>query len=46
MPRAWRPTSGTERDGDSDLTEFFAGPRESRKGAEQAMQLLGRRLSS
>jgi hypothetical protein len=36
-----------ERDGDSDLAEFFRRAQgESRKGAEQAKQLLGRRLSS
>ena len=35
-----------ERDGDSDLAEFFRRAQgESRKGAEQAKQLLGRRLS-
>jgi hypothetical protein len=36
-----------ERDGDSDLAEFFRRAQaESRKGAEQAKQLLGQRLSS
>ncbi|MCE3556425.1 hypothetical protein LWC33_33920 [Pseudonocardia sp. RS11V-5] len=35
-----------ERDGDSDLAEFFRRAQgESRKGAEQAKQMLGRRLA-
>jgi hypothetical protein len=36
-----------EREGDNDLAEFFRRAQaESRKGAEQAKQLLARRLSS
>jgi hypothetical protein len=35
-----------ERDGDDELAEFFRRVQgESRKGAEQAKQMLGRRLS-
>lgn len=35
-----------ERDGDGDLAEFFRRAQgESRKGAEQAKQMLGRRLA-
>jgi hypothetical protein len=35
-----------DRDGDSELAEFFRRAQaESRKGAEQGKQLLGRRLS-
>jgi hypothetical protein len=35
-----------ERDGDDELAEFFRRAQaESRKGAEQAKQMLGRRLS-
>jgi hypothetical protein len=35
-----------ERDGDNDLAEFFRRAQgESRKGAEQAKQMLARRLS-
>jgi hypothetical protein len=35
-----------ERDGDDELAEFFRRTQgESRKGAEQAKQMLGRRLS-
>ncbi|MFR9805475.1 hypothetical protein ACL02T_24785 [Pseudonocardia sp. RS010] len=35
-----------ERDGDSELAEFFRRAQgESRKGAEQAKQMLGQRLS-
>jgi hypothetical protein len=36
-----------EREGDNDLAEFFRRAQgESRKGAEQAKQMLTRRLSS
>ena len=36
-----------ERDGDNDLAEFFRRAQaESRKGGEQAKQMLTRRLSS
>ena len=36
-----------EREGDNDLAEFFRRAQaESRKGAEQAKQMLSRRLSS
>jgi hypothetical protein len=36
-----------ERDGDSDLADFFRRAQEtSRKGAEQGKQLLAQRLSS
>ena len=35
-----------EREGDNELAEFFRRAQaESRKGAEQAKQMLGRRLS-
>jgi hypothetical protein len=45
MRCGWEPVSPTPRDGDTELTEFFQRTRaESRKGAEQADQLLRHRL--
>jgi len=39
--------SDAERDGDTELAEFFRRAQgESRKGAEQGKELLARRLSS